>query len=216
VIKLQQVISKLSYLLSLTVLHSVFYKLMKFSITNFLKVFFLLFFLVSQYGCGIYRKTDAREIPADPDLRVQKNLSEGKGLRIDTLGKNNGGNFQFASSNPMWRATIDVLEFAPLLNANYSGGIVITDWMSTDNPDENNYYKLTVKFLSNEIRPDGINILLHQKKCDKNNVCKIEKIESSVKNELKLKILKIAALYEKEDVERIRQELGEYPLIKPN
>ena len=181
-----------------------------------LQIILLLIFAISQYSCGIYRKTDAREISPDPDLRVQKNLSEGKGLRIDTLGKNNGGNFQFASSNPLWRATIDVLEFAPLLNANYSGGIVITDWMSTDNPNVNDYYKLTVKFLSNEIRADGLDILIHQKKCDVNNICKIEKIESSVKNELKLKILKIAALYEKEDIQRIREELGEYPLIKPN
>ena len=179
----------------------------------FLNLLVLLIFVTS---CAKLPGGDARKNPPNPRERVKNNLEQGKGFRIGTVFNNQGGNFQFASSNPMWRATIDVLEFAPLLNANYSGGIVITDWMSTDDPNENNYYKLTVKFLSNEIRPDGINILLHQKKCDKNNVCKIEKIESSVKNELKLKILKIAALYEKEDVERIRQELGEYPLIKPN
>jgi mannosyltransferase OCH1-like enzyme len=178
------------------------------------KIIFLTIFILSQYGCGIYRKTDAREVSPDPDLRVQKNLEEGKGLRLDTIGKRGNGEFQFASSNPMWRATIDVLEFAPLLNANYSGGIVITDWMSTDDPNENNYYKLTVKFLSNEIRPDGLNILIHQKNCDKNNVCKIQKIESAVENELKMKILKVAALYEKDDIKRIREELGAYPLIK--
>ena len=178
------------------------------------KIIFLTIFILSQYGCGIYRKTDAREVSPDPDLRVQKNLEEGRGLRLDTIGKSRNGEFQFASSNPMWRATIDVLEFAPLLNANYSGGIVITDWMSTDDPNENNYYKLTVKFLSNEIRPDGLNILIHQKNCDKNNVCKIQKIESAVENELKMKILKVAALYEKDDIKRIREELGAYPLIK--
>ena len=178
------------------------------------KIIFLTIFILSQYGCGIYRKTDAREVSPDPDLRVQKNLEEGRGLRLDTIGKRGNGEFQFASSNPMWRATIDVLEFAPLLNANYSGGIVITDWMSTDDPNENNYYKLTVKFLSNEIRPDGLNILIHQKNCDKNNVCKIQKIESAVENELKMKILKVAALYEKDDIKRIREELGAYPLIK--
>lgn len=178
------------------------------------KIIFLTIFILSQYGCGIYRKTDAREVSPDPDLRVQKNLEEGRGLRLDTIGKSGNREFQFASSNPMWRATIDVLEFAPLLNANYSGGIVITDWMSTDNPNENNYYKLTVKFLSNEIRPDGLNILIHQKNCDKNNVCKIQKIESAVENELKMKILKVAALYEKDDIKRIREELGAYPLIK--
>jgi len=109
---------------------------------------------------------------------------------------------------------MDVLEFAPLINANYSGGIVITDWMSTDDPNENNYYKLTVKFLSNEIRPDGLDILLHQKNCNKNNICKIEKIESNVKDELKLKILRVAALYEKKDKEKLKEELGEYRMPK--
>jgi len=179
------------------------------------KVSILIIIALLMSSCGLYRPTDVREVPVNERDRVKKNLEEGRGLRLDTLGKNlGGGEFQFASSNPMWRATMDVLEFAPLINANYSGGIVITDWMSTDDPNENNYYKLTVKFLSNEIRPDGLDILLHQKNCNKNNICKIEKIESNVKNELKLKILRVAALYEKKDKEKLKEELGEYRMPK--
>ena len=181
----------------------------------FKKISTIILIILFLSSCGLYRPTDVREVPVNERERVKKNLEEGRGLRLDTLGKNLGsGEFQFASSNPMWRATMDVLEFAPLLNANYSGGIVITDWISTDNQDENNYYKLTVRFLSNEIRPDGLDILIHQKNCNKNNVCKIEKIESNVKNEIKFKILKMAALYEKKDKQRLKEELGEYRMPK--
>ena len=108
--------------------------------------------------------TDAREVSPNPNERVKKNIEEGRGLRLANTGKK-GGDFQFASSNPLWRASLDILDFAPLLNANYSGGIIITDWISTDDVNSNEFYKITIKFLSNEIRPDGLNISLHQKEC---------------------------------------------------
>ena len=108
--------------------------------------------------------------------RESKNIEEGRGFRLKGIGGNN--NFQFASSNPIWRASLDVLEFAPLLNANYSGGIIITDWMSSDNETANEFYKITVKFLSNEIRSDAIKIILHEKNCDISNQCRITEIKS--------------------------------------
>ena len=91
--------------------------------------------IISLNGCGIYKYTDAREVSPDPGERVKKNIEEGKGLRLSTLGEKKG-NFQFASSNPLWRASLDVIDFAPLLTANYSGGIIITDWVSTENENE--------------------------------------------------------------------------------
>ena len=161
-------------------------------------IIFLCFFLIT--SCGIYRHTDARKVSPDPRERVKKNIEEGRGFRLGNIG---GGatNFQFASSNPIWRASLDVLEFAPLLNANYSGGIIITDWISSDDQSLNEFYKITVKFLSNEIRSDALKITLHEKKCNKNNKCKISEIKSkAVENEISKKILKIAALYEKQDL----------------
>ena len=161
-------------------------------------------------SCGIYRPTDARKVSPDASKRVKKNLEEGKGFRISNLGKGNT-NFQFASSNPIWRASLDVLDFAPLINANYSGGIIITDWISSDEQDANNFYKITIKFLSNEIRSDALKITLHEKKCKIANQCIISEFDSSmIKKELSKKILKIASLYEKQDLEKLKEELGEY------
>ena len=30
----------------------------------------------------------------------------------------------------LWRASLDVIDFMPIASANYSGGIIITDWYS--------------------------------------------------------------------------------------
>ena len=172
----------------------------------------LTFFIcaISLNACGGFKMTDAREVSPNPDERVAKNLNEGRGLRLSNIGKNQGS-FQFASSNPIWRASLDVLDFAPLMSANYSGGIIISDWVTTENKNE--FFKITIKFLSNEIRPDGLDIDIHQKTCENNGACQISKLETSVSNDLKIKILKRAALYEKEDIARLNEENGEYRII---
>jgi hypothetical protein len=146
---------------------------------------------------------------------VKKNMEEGRGLRLSSLGKNRT-NFQFASSNPMWRASLDVLEFAPLLNANYSGGIIITDWISNEDPNSNEFYKITIKFLSNEIRADALKIILHEKNCNTSNLCKVSELSSNVaESQISSKILRLAALYEKGDAKKLNEELGEYRVTTP-
>ena len=92
----------------------------------------LLLILMSISGCGIYKPVDARKVPANADARVQKNIQEGRGFKLLGGDKKNGGVFEFASSNPMWRASIKLLEFTPLSNVDYSGGIIITDWFSDE------------------------------------------------------------------------------------
>jgi hypothetical protein len=170
-----------------------------------------IFFLNS---CGIYKPTDARKVSPNASDRVKKNLEEGKGFRLSAFGKGqNNTNFEFASSNPIWRASLDVLEFAPLINANYSGGIIITDWITSNDSISNEAYKITIKFLTNEIRSDALRITLHERKCNKNNQCKISEIENNeIKTELSKKILNIASLYKNQDLENLKKELGEYKI----
>jgi hypothetical protein len=167
-----------------------------------------LFFLNS---CGIYKKTDARQVSPNATDRVKKNMEEGKTFRLSNIGGGGGTNFEFASSNPIWRASLDVLDFAPLVNANYSGGIIITDWITGNEVASGEAYKITIKFLTNEIRSDALKISIHEKSCNINNQCKISEIENSnIKQELSKKILRIASLYENEDLEKIKEEVGEY------
>ena len=155
-----------------------------------------------------FRWTDAREIPVSGEERVQKNLSEGRGIQFG-IGKNKGGGtFDFASSNELWRASIEVLDFVSFTNASYSGGIIITDWFAGNQESSNNKdlreLKITVRFLSNEIRADGIQVIIHEKICKKTDVsnCKIRKIKSNIKNEIKLAILKKATVLKKKSDKR--------------
>ncbi|MDB9774445.1 DUF3576 domain-containing protein [Candidatus Pelagibacter sp.] len=138
---------------------------------------------------------DARKFPDDPKLRVKKNLEEGRGFKIMDLGAPKGGTFEFASSNELWRASLDIIDFMPLASVNYSGGIIITDWYSTDE-NSNDSIKISIRFLTNEIRSDALDIKVFNKKCITPSNCVISEKKGTIGNELKIKILKTAALYE--------------------
>ena len=146
--------------------------------------------------------SDPRKFPADPEARVKKNLEEGRGFKLSDSFKNKGGVFEFASSNPMWRASLDIIEFMPLSSVNYSGGIIITDWYS-ENSSPNESIKISIRFLTNEIRSDALDIKVFNRKCE-NNLLNCQFIESSgvLVTELKKEILKKAAFYKKEENEK--------------
>ena len=151
------------------------------------------------YSCGIYAPSDARKVSPNSKERVKKNLEEGKGMSIGKMmkGGSGGTNYQFASSNPMWRATLEILDFLPLANVDYSGGIITTDWYNEGTSlDES--IKITVRFLTNEIRSDGLRIIVHKKRCNLDQSCKITKISSAIEQELQVAILKKAILFEKQ------------------
>ena len=150
-------------------------------------------------SCGIYKPVDARKVSPNADERVKKNLEEGRGFTImGGLNKNKGGGtFSFASSNPMWRATLEILDFLPLSNIDYAGGIIITDWYN-EGTSSNESIKITVRFLTTEIRADGIKIIVHKKKCSKQQNCTVQKVNSALESELQVAILRKAAIYEKD------------------
>ena len=158
--------------------------------------FFLLFIPFFLKSCGT--GADARKYPPDPKLRVKKNIEEGRGFRLmDVVNKNGTRNYEFASSNELWRASLDVIDFMPLASVNYSGGIIITDWYSNNqNPKEN--IKISIRFLTNEIRSDAIDIKVFKKVCVEINNCFIKESKGELIKELQVKILKTAKIYEKQ------------------
>jgi len=172
-------------------------------------IFFVsLAILISLNSCGLYKRSDVKDNPVNVSERVQKNIQEGRGVRFGK-GSTRGGDFDFASSNPLWRASIDIFDFVPLTNASYSGGILITDWFSTENKDSSNSrdLKITIKFLTNEIRADAIDITVFEKICELNK-CKTNKVQSKLEKEIKLAILKKATLMEKEGFEKYYEKTG--------
>ena len=147
------------------------------SIINYMskKIIFLLSaILIFSFlsSCGIYKPSDARKVSPNSKERVKKNLEEGKGMSLGKMmGSSGGTNYQFASSNPMWRATLEILDFLPLANVDYSGGIITTDWY-TEGTALDESIKITVRFLTNEVRSDGIRVIVHKKRCTVQQSCK--------------------------------------------
>ena len=145
---------------------------------------------------------DARENPPDPRERVKKNLEEGKGFRLNNMVKRGGsGNFEFASSNELWRASLDTIDFIPLASVNYSGGLIITDWYSSDE-NSNEVLKISIRFLTNEIRSDALDIKIFTKACDSQNKCVTSEKSGNLIAELKREILKKAVQYERENPDK--------------
>jgi len=183
-------------------INNIFYIFMK-------KIFplFVLYLTVFQVlvSCGIYKPVDAKKYPPQPELRVKNNIEEGRGFRLMSgFGNDKGGKFEFANANPLWRASLDIIDFMPLLSVDYGGGIIITDWYGEEN--ENDQIKITIQFLSNEVRSDALNIKVFKKKCISLSNCKVIQSQSDINQELRVAILKRAAQYKSDDVEKNRKE----------
>ena len=157
----------------------------------------LIFLLLN--GCnGKLPGADARKVPYDPKERVKKNIEEGRGFRLmEGLNSKKGGDFEFASSNELWRASLDVIDFMPLVSVNYSGGMIITDWYSDNSEQES--IKISIRFLTNEVRSDALEIKVFYKTCNKIGNCVVNQQPGKIVTELKREILKIAAKYKEVD-----------------
>ena len=165
---------------------------------NLTKLYFFCFLSILFFAlnsCGIYKKTNTRDVPTNASERAKAAIKDGKGIGIGNIFKK-GNNFEFSSSNPMWRASLEILDFLPLAVVDYSGGILITDWYADDFDSENSI-KITLRFLSNEIRADSLKIIVHEKKCSSNSNCKVKVMKSRIQQELLTSILRTAAIIDK-------------------
>ena len=167
---------------------------------KFLLAFLAFFLLIA--SCSYLPDLSGPPIEPNAKKRAQQNVIDGKGIKIFNRNGNSGGNFSFASSNPMWRATLDILDFMSIASSDYSGGVIITDWYSESDPDE--AVKFNIRFLSNDIRADGININLYKRTCKGQN-CTTRQIKDELIFELKDKILKKAAIYKELDLEDFKR-----------
>ncbi len=160
----------------------------------------LLTILLALTACGGYEKVDQRTRPDGAQAKARKNIEEGRGASIGglTRGIGRGTTYQFSSSNPMWRASLETLDFLPLTTVDYSGGVIITDWYS-DNDSSKESIKISLRFLSNDIRSESLKVIVHQKICSANLNCRVVLLSNTkIKEELHTTILRKAALLEKE------------------
>ena len=167
-----------------------------FNLTKLITIFLII--TISLTSCG--KGGDARKTPPNALERARKNVEEGRGTSIGGLLGNVGGtNFEFSTSNPMWRASLEVLDFIPMTTVDYAGGMIISDWYSDSNKN-NESVKITLRFLANEVRSENLKVIVHKKTCSANQSCKITLLKNSkIDEELRSSILRKAALLEKED-----------------
>ncbi len=165
---------------------------------NKTKLIVLVVFIFSLLNaCGLYKKTDVRETPTNAQERARKNVEEGKGISIGGMVGGRSTTYEFSTSNPMWRASLEVLDFLPMSVVDYSGGMLITDWYS-DEVNSNSSLKITIRFLNNEINTNSLKVTVHEKNCITVSNCNIKILDSRLKEELIASILKQAAILEQE------------------
>ena len=179
-----------------------------FLIKIFWKLSFLFLISIFLQSCVSFKRADVKDVPINDAEKRKKNIEEGRGI---TLGgkKNRSGSFDFATSNEMWRASLEILDFVPLATVDYGGGIIITDWYS-DDINSNETIKIIVNFLSNEIRADGLKIKIYKRKCNEKQICKTQPLTSNINHEIKLAILKKAAQIQTADKKKNAEEKGPY------
>ena len=167
---------------------------------KFLKINLLFLFLSTLLlnQCGIFKKVDTRNTSTNAQERARKAVDEGKGLGVGNIFKGGRTNFEFSSSNPMWRASLDTLDFLPLSNVDYSGGVIISDWYSTSNKEKDSI-KISLRFLSNEIRSDSLKITVFKKDCSTESNCNIYITKTKIEEELTKTIISKAAALDAED-----------------
>ncbi len=176
---------------------------MNYNLTKFLVALFLVLFLTN-CGKDFFKKVDTRKVPVNAQERAKKNVEEGKGVSINKILNRRGNtNFQFSSSNPLWRASLETLDFLPMTTVDYAGGMIISDWYSDNTASSNESIKITIRFLSNEVGSNSLKIIVHKKICKTISSCNTSILENSaISQELITTIVRKAALMEKADKEK--------------
>ena len=169
-----------------------------------MKIFLSLLFCIFILNCS---KTDPVTgekilIEPDPQKRAREFADKGGGIFGDINNKKSSStSVDFASSNVMWKATLKTLEFLPLSNTDYSGGIIVYDWYSqTNNPREQ--IKISVRFLSNELKSDSIKVIAHKKICDSAEKCSNSTLDEKFSNTVKENIITSARLLKIEEAKK--------------
>ena len=175
---------------------------------SFIKLISILFLLVILNSCEAfkYERADVKDSPINEADKRKRNVEQGRGFTLPIGKDGNSGNFSFGNSNELWRATLDILEFAPLSNVDYGGGVIITDWYSAENNLDQSI-KISIQFLSDEIRADGLIVKVYQKNCVSISNCAVKLIETDLNQEIKLAILRKAAQIKTIDIKKNKKKV---------
>ena len=166
------------------------------TLVKFLAVFFIL--ILSHCSASKKDPVTGEEVLRETNIREKASKYEGSLFGNITKDKSNN-NFDFATSNPLWRATLQTINFMPINIVDYSGGVIVTDWYSEDlNSKEK--IKIFINFSSNELRASSLNIIAHKKTCLTPDNCKIAIMDNNFTLNIKETILGVARKIKIEEV----------------
>ena len=156
------------------------------------------------FNCAKVDPITGEKVLVEPDTRKKSRefADKGGGILGDLgISGNKNTTFEFSTSNVLWRATLKTLDFLPLVNADYSGGVIIYDWYSqTNNPKEQ--IKISIQFLNNELRSDSVKIIAHKKICDTSDRCSNSTMDQNFANSIKENILASARALKIEEAKK--------------
>jgi hypothetical protein len=128
-----------------------------------------------------------KNVPINASERAKQTVEKGGGLQDAIFGKKGGSTtFDFATSNSLWRASIQLLQDIPLANVDYSGGVIVTDWYTKNGKES---IKINISFSSNELAASSVNVSSFKKLCSNMNDCTVNKMEDIFSSKLKEKIM---------------------------
>ena len=178
---------------------------MNYNIIKNIVFFYFFFIFLNSCGKDFFKYSSSKDNPVRGIERAKKNVSEGRGVSLNKMRKSKT-TYEFSTSNPLWRASLDILDFIPMSTVDYSGGTIVSDWY-TDGTQDDESIKITLRFLSNEIQAGSLKVVVHKKKCSVNQNCSISLIDNSILvDELQRSILRRAALIQKEQSENKKKK----------
>ena len=154
-------------------------------------------------GCSKTDPVTGEKVVIEPDVKKRAEAVARENSIFGNIGGSgkNSNTFDFATSNVLWRATLKSLDFLPLINADYTGGVIIYDWYSqTNNPKEQ--IKISVQFLNNELRADSIKITAHKKICESIDRCANSALDQNFANSIKENIIASARTLKIEETKK--------------
>ena len=83
-------------------------------------------------SCSVPNAIKPKKVRKDRPIgaleRARQNVEQGRGISLKDMAGKKSTTYEFSTSNPLWRASLETIDFMPLATVDYSGGIIITDW----------------------------------------------------------------------------------------
>jgi hypothetical protein len=158
---------------------------------------FIYIFLLFPISCSS-PKEGTEQFEPNVQKRVEAAAKKDGGIILFGGDKKNSGSLDFSSTNVMWRATLKTLNFMPLVSADYSAGLIVTDWYSEQKLGKEQI-KIQVSFLSNDLRSESIIVNSFKRICEPNGMCANSSVSENINQEIKNSIITNARLLKIEE-----------------